>query len=261
MLATTLSTGGSVMIFTVIFAVVFFLVICFIPVSIHIKKKNNRCSATTRGILEDIQHTENSHGGGGLKYIYSYSVNGVEYRRAAGPSTEAHNTGDSCTLWYNPNNPKEVVAYHYKSDKGLNILMVKGIVMVFLCVALLVVGHFITTQVADTSDVANDTASFTDAEMEDYIAGTWEADGYSAIDNGETKNSNELITVIFEDTGNVNYSAESGDTKTGTWEYGDEVIIITFSDGFELHGTIEDKKMSLSGSSDHYMMAMSLKKQ
>ena len=249
------------MAFAVIFVVLFFLGICFIPVSIHVKNKNKRCTAKTRGILEDIQHVENSHGGGGTKYIYSYSVNGIEYRRAAGPSTEAHNIGDSCTLWYNPNKPKEVMAYRYKSDKGLNILMIVGIVIVSLCVALLVVGHIITTQVAETSDTTIDTASFTDVQMADYIAGTWEANGYSAIDNGETKLRNEMITVIFEDTGNLNYSSESSDTKTGTWEYGDEVITITFSDGFELHGTIEGKKMSLSGSYDHYMMAMSLKKQ
>ncbi len=119
----------------------FVLGIIFVIVAPINKRSNSRRSAQTKGTLEKSFETENSHGSNGHRYIYSYSVDGIEYKlRSTVRSTEAAKVGDSCTIWYNPKKPKDAQPFHYESTKVYNILIVVGIVMVLVGLVLAVIG-------------------------------------------------------------------------------------------------------------------------
>ena len=105
------------------------------------KRKNARCSMQTQGLLKEIRKRSRSDKTSSTAYIYSYVVDGIEYQiRSTIPSQEAGNVGDACTIWYNPNKPKEAQPFRYESAKIYNILLIAGIVMVLVGIVLFVVG-------------------------------------------------------------------------------------------------------------------------
>lgn len=70
-------------------------------------------------------------------HVYSYSVNGIEYRlKSTAINTQANNVGDQCTIWYNPANPKEAQEFRYNSNKVYVILLICGIMLLLLGVFL-----------------------------------------------------------------------------------------------------------------------------
>jgi hypothetical protein len=80
-----------------------------------------------------IFETENSNTSTGQAYIYSYSVNGVEYTlKATVSSSETDKVGDTGTIWYNPKKPKDAQTFRYESDKIYKIIFIIGIIMVLL---------------------------------------------------------------------------------------------------------------------------------
>ena len=88
------------------------------------KKKNARCSAEVQGILNKVIKRSNSQGTAGHTYIYTYTVDGVEYKvKSTIRSSQANNIGDACTLWYNPVKPKDAQPFHYESNKTYNIII------------------------------------------------------------------------------------------------------------------------------------------
>ena len=105
------------------------------------KKKNARCSAEVQGILNKVIKRSNSQGTAGHTYIYTYTVDGVEYKvKSTIRSSQANNIGDACTLWYNPAKPKDALAHHYDSLKYFRIFLISGIVMVPLGIILFMAG-------------------------------------------------------------------------------------------------------------------------
>ena len=96
------------------------------------KSKNNRCTAETQGTLIKIIETD-SESGTGHAYIYSYYVNGIEYQiRSMAINANVRNVGDSCTIWYNPKNPKDAIEYRYESGKIFTVMLIIGIVLAVL---------------------------------------------------------------------------------------------------------------------------------
>ena len=105
------------------------------------KRKNSRCSAQTQGTLKDIWKRRRSNGPDTKTYVYTYSVDGVEYRTSSSTRGKgASQVGDSCTIWYNPKKPKEAQPFHYESAKAYRIVFVIGIVLVLVGIVLTVVG-------------------------------------------------------------------------------------------------------------------------
>jgi uncharacterized membrane protein len=112
-------------------------VICY-PIN---KRKNKRCSEQVQGTLVDIRRHRNSQGNVSHSYVYSYAVQDVEYRITSTIiSKEAHNVGDTCTIWYNPKKPKDAQPFHYGSNKPYTIVLIIGIAMILLGFVLFVIG-------------------------------------------------------------------------------------------------------------------------
>lgn len=104
------------------------------------KKKNARCTAHVQGVLSDIRARYDSDGRLKDRHVYSYQVNGTEYRlETIEHSLEANNIGDSCTIWYNPKKPEDAQAFQ-GSDKYLKTLLTIGLLLVLAGLALTVVG-------------------------------------------------------------------------------------------------------------------------
>ena len=115
---------------------IFLLGIIFIIVAPINKKKNNRCSAQTQGMLIDFWARRHGH-----TYLYSYTVDGTEYQvQSVNLSPEAKEIGDNCTIWYDPKKPKDAQPFHYESNKIYNIILIIGIVMLPLGFLLTVLG-------------------------------------------------------------------------------------------------------------------------
>ncbi|MCR5596389.1 MAG: DUF3592 domain-containing protein [Lachnospiraceae bacterium] len=128
----------------VIVLLILILGIIFIIAGSHTNSKNKRCSAQIEGVLAEIIHKPDAPD----PYVYTYSVEGVEYKLVTTQrNPDVKNIGDHCTIWYNPSKPKEAVAYHYKSNKGLKILTIVGIVMVALVVILFIIIMIAATQI------------------------------------------------------------------------------------------------------------------
>lgn len=116
----------------VLFFVGFIFVIAY-PIN---KRKNARCSAETQGMLYEIRKRYNSEGDLKDMHIYSYNVDGIEYRlETIDHSLQVHNIGDTCTIWYNPNKPKDAQAFR-GSDNYLKTLLYAGIAMLLLGILL-----------------------------------------------------------------------------------------------------------------------------
>lgn len=104
------------------------------------KKKNNRCSAQTQGTLVELRARYNSDGRLPSMHVYSYFVNGVEYRlKSTAINPNAANVGDTCPIWYDPKNPKDALEYRYTSNKLFNILLIVGIVLILASIVLPIV--------------------------------------------------------------------------------------------------------------------------
>jgi hypothetical protein len=112
------------------------VIICY-PIN---KKKNARCSMQTQGVLSDIRIRFDSEGMKKSKHVYTYSVDGVEYKlETVDHSLEVNDIGDSCTIWYNPKKPQDTQAFR-GSDKYLKILLYAGLAAVLLGIVLIVAG-------------------------------------------------------------------------------------------------------------------------
>ena len=119
----------------------FVLGLIFVIVAPINRRKNNRCSAQTQGTLEKIFKTENANGNTGHRYVYSYSVDGIEYElRSTVSSPGTNKVGDHGSIWYNPKKPKEAQALHYDSAKVDKILSIIGAAMLLLGIFLTLVG-------------------------------------------------------------------------------------------------------------------------
>ena len=109
----------------------FILGLIFVIVAPINKRKNARCSAQTEGRLRDAWIRSHPDGAAGHSYVYSYSVNGVEYQiRSTIRTSQANGPEDTCTIWYNPNKPEEAQPFHYDSVKVYNIILILGIVLI-----------------------------------------------------------------------------------------------------------------------------------
>ena len=118
----------------------FVLGIVFVIVAPINKKKNARCSMQTQGALSDIRIRFDSEGTKKSKHVYTYSVDGVEYKlETVDHSLEVNDIGDSCTIWYNPKKPQDAQAFR-GSDKYLKILLYAGLAAVLLGTVLIVAG-------------------------------------------------------------------------------------------------------------------------
>ena len=105
------------------------------------KRKNARCSAQTQGTLIDIYRRFNSDGYTGDGYLYTYFVDGVEYRlKSTVRSKEVSEIGDVCTIWYNPAKPKDAQPFQYSSNRVYTILLLIGIAMLLVGIVLIGVG-------------------------------------------------------------------------------------------------------------------------
>ena len=112
------------------------LVICY-PIN---KRKNARCIAQTQGVLKEIRARYNSSGSIKDMHVYSYQVDGTEYRlKTLDHSQQVSKVGDSCTIWYNPQRPKDAQAFR-GSDQYLRILLIIGIVLILLGIVLFLFG-------------------------------------------------------------------------------------------------------------------------
>ena len=118
----------------------FILGLVFVIVAPINKKKNARCSAQTQGVMTKKFDRVGSGGARGHSYIYTYSVDGVEYQtRSTIHSSEAYDVGDTCTIWYDPKDPKTAQPFRYKSTKIYTVLLIVGIILIplgFLLTAL-----------------------------------------------------------------------------------------------------------------------------
>ena len=120
---------------------VFLLGIIFIIIAPINKRKNNRCSAQTNGMLINSYRTMSSKGAVRYRYVYSYFVDGIEYQITSTiQSKEAARMGDYCTIWYNPKNPKDAQPFHYESTNVYTIILILGFVLVLLGIILILVG-------------------------------------------------------------------------------------------------------------------------
>ena len=119
----------------------FLLGLIFMIVAPINKRKNKRCSAQTQGTLMKVFETENSNTSTGHAYIYSYSVDGIEYKlKSTVRSPETDKVGDRGTIWYNPKKPKDAQSFRYESDKVYKIIFILGIMMGVLGMVLFVAG-------------------------------------------------------------------------------------------------------------------------
>lgn len=110
---------------------IFVMGIVFIIVAPINKRKNARCSAETQGTLTGFRSRYNSKSYTGYMYYYSYLVDGMEYEmKSTVRSSDVHEVGDSCTIWYNPKKPQDAQPFHYGSSKVYRIILIIGIVMV-----------------------------------------------------------------------------------------------------------------------------------
>ena len=101
------------------------------------KRKNNRCSAQTQGVLREIRKRHNSNGSLPSMKVYSYIVNGIEYQlKSTALNPNASNVGDQCPIWYDPKRPNVALEYRYKSNKLFNILIIVGILMLLSLIIL-----------------------------------------------------------------------------------------------------------------------------
>ena len=123
--------------------VLFVLGIIFVIVAPVNKRKNTRCSAQTQGMLIDVLARANSKGSLPNMYVYSYNVNGIEYKiKSTIRNAQTNKVGDNCTIWYNPKKPKDAQPFHYGSTKIYTIILIIGIVMIPLGFILIGVGAF-----------------------------------------------------------------------------------------------------------------------
>ena len=108
-----------------------------------LKRKSDRCSEQIKGqLIEIIQNDIDS--GGGSTYVYSYNINGKNYKLKTISSRKIKNeVGDDATIWYNPKNPMDALAVRY-SNKIYSILIAIGIVMVLLPIVLFCIGFFVS---------------------------------------------------------------------------------------------------------------------
>ena len=105
----------------------FLLGIIFIIVAPINKRKNQRCSAQTDGILIKRIEREDSDGSLPDMYVYSYYVDGIEYQhKSTVINKQVIKIGDHCTIWYNPKKPKQAQAFHYDSNKVYKIILLIG---------------------------------------------------------------------------------------------------------------------------------------
>ncbi|MBE6003803.1 MAG: DUF3592 domain-containing protein [Lachnospiraceae bacterium] len=120
--------------------VIFFIGIIFIisyPINMN---KNSRCTAQTQGTLTDIRGRFNSQGSTKDLHVYTYFVNGIEYRlETLDYSLQDTNIGDICTIWYNPLKPEDAQAFH-GSNSYLKTLLLIGIVLFFLGIVFTCIG-------------------------------------------------------------------------------------------------------------------------
>lgn len=104
------------------------------------KKKNNRCSAQTQGVLREIRERYDSNGRLPSVKVYSYYVSGIEYQlKSTAINPNASRVGDQCPIWYDPKNPKNALEYRYNSNKLFNILLIIGIVLLLSPIVLAVI--------------------------------------------------------------------------------------------------------------------------
>ncbi len=109
----------------------FVLGLIFVIVAPINKRKNARCCAQTEGWLKNAWIRSHPDGAAGHSYVYTYSVNGIEYQiRSTIRSSQANDPDDTCTIWYNPNKPEEAQPFHYESVKVYNIILIIGIVLI-----------------------------------------------------------------------------------------------------------------------------------
>lgn len=119
----------------------FLLGIIFMIVAPINKRKNQRCSAQTDGILIKRIEREDSDGSLPDMSVYSYYVDGIEYQhKSTVINKQVIKIGDHCTIWYNPKKPKQAQAFHYDSNKVYKIILLIGIAMVVMGLVLLVLG-------------------------------------------------------------------------------------------------------------------------
>ncbi len=112
----------------------------FVISSLLGRKKNNRCSAQTEGILKDIRQRYNSDGSLPDMYVYSYCVDGIEYQtKSTIRGSQAKNIGDICTIWYNPRKPRDAQPFHHDSLKIYSVFYIVGIIMTLLGILLLII--------------------------------------------------------------------------------------------------------------------------
>ena len=110
---------------------IFVMGIIFVIVAPINRRSNMRRSEQAQGVLTDIGKRYNSRGYVGDTYLYLYYVDGTEYKiKSTVCSKEAHNVGDSCTIWYNPKKPKDAQPFHYGSGKVYRIILIIGIAMI-----------------------------------------------------------------------------------------------------------------------------------
>ena len=123
----------------------FVIGIIFIIVAPINKRKNHRCSAQTQGILVKKEPRFDSDGPLSDMNVYSYRVDGVEYRlKATAINEQASNVGDQCTIWYNPTKPKEAQEFRYNSGKVYTIILIIGIALIIMGIALTGVGFVLS---------------------------------------------------------------------------------------------------------------------
>ena len=104
------------------------------------KRKNSRCSAQTQGTLVGDYETENSQGAVGHAYVYSYRVNGIEYRIKSTAYPKADGVGEPCTIWYDPEKPQVAQPFHSDTPKVFRALLLIGGGLVLLGLVLIGAG-------------------------------------------------------------------------------------------------------------------------
>ncbi len=119
----------------------FLLGLIFMIVAPINKRKNRRCSAKTEGTLKKVFETENSNGMTGHAYVYSYYVDGIEYKlKSAVRCPDTNEAGDTGTIWYNPKKPKDAQTFRYESNRVYTIIFIIGIAVLLLGLILFFVG-------------------------------------------------------------------------------------------------------------------------
>lgn len=105
------------------------------------KGKNDRCSEQVPGVLRKVVENRSDRVAKDL-HVYTYSVDGKDYRLETRDYSLKENTGigDSCTIWYNPAKPEEAMAFHYETNTIFKTLLILGIIFVPLGLVLICVG-------------------------------------------------------------------------------------------------------------------------